>query len=378
MPLTENISSKGLRTMRPIMKSLFLIFCLILLPFVGEAGESKEGSRIVWITEDQKDKDKVMYEFPAVSADGKYLTYQYSEDPREVTLPSGKKVTDFTDDSNWDIYRMRLDGSEPLLRLTNAPTQEDQALFSPDGKTIAYRFWNKGSHDLWLMDADGKNKRPLVEDPQHQEKTPTFSPDGKKVVFFSNRDGVKWNLYMIDLKTRKIQRLTRDHVSDKHPQFTPDGAELIFHSNRAGVRYFDKELGEENTYDIYSLHLTTGKITRLTFHSQARNSKNIGDARHPFISPDGRFITYHVKTYQQDDKNPTQYFRAKRSIHIISRDGKRGVNVTKGDSRFFKHPTWSADGKGIYFVFTEKRKPWDVEYHVGYRDVTDVLKQMKR
>jgi Tol biopolymer transport system component len=307
----------------------------------------------------------VINEFAVASPDGKYFVVQHSEDPRLVTRPDGTKAMDFKETSNWDIYRFNVDGSG-RLRLTDNPASEDQPTWSADGKTIVYRMLNGKSFDLYLMDADGGNKRELLIDPAHDEKTPAFSRDGKKVVFFSDRDGIKWNLYEIDLQTRVVTRLTHDEVEDKHPQYTPDG-HVVFHSSRGSLQV-TLEGGEKfHLMNLWSLDPRTGALAQLT------TSDGMRDNRHAWISPNGKNVAFHSNLIEAERHNPGIYRKEHRELCVATIDGKRSVNVTHGDHRNFKHPTWSADGKGLFFVFKERGKPWNA----GFMDVSAALARLR-
>jgi hypothetical protein len=54
-------------------------------------------------------------------------------------------------------------------------------------------------------------------------------------------------------------------------------------------------------------------------------------------------------------------------------DGARHVNLTHGDFRNYKHPTWAADGKGLFFVFKEKGQSWNA----GFMDVSEALERLQ-
>jgi len=62
---------------------------------------------------------------------------------------------------------------------------------------------------------------------------PCFSPDGKKVVFFSNQHK-NYDIYLKDLRTGVVSRLTHFKGYDMNPVFSPDGSKIVFHSNRDG------------------------------------------------------------------------------------------------------------------------------------------------
>jgi Tol biopolymer transport system component len=343
-----------------------LVLVLLLPVYWWSARQAMPGPAVVrQLTFDEGSPDQVINEFAVASPDGQYVVYQHSEDPKLVKRPDGTTVMDFKETSNWDIYRMRVDGSE-RIRLTDNPASEDQPTWSPDSKTIVYRMLNGKSFDLYLMDADGGNKRILLFDPAHDEKTPAFSRDGRKVVFFSDRDGIRWNLYSIDVATREVERLTKEPVEDKHPQYTPDGR-VVFHSSR-GAPEVTLEGGEEFfLMNLWTLDPTTGAIEPLT------SSEGMRDNRHAWISPDGRLAAYHSNVLREDRHQAGLYRKGHRDLWITSLDGQRRVNLTQNDHRNFKHPSWAADGKGLFFVFKEKGTAWNV----GFMDVSEALKRLE-
>jgi Tol biopolymer transport system component len=50
--------------------------------------------------------------------------------------------------------------------LTNSPSQDLGATFSPDGSYIAFMSDRGGGWGIWIMEADGANPRQLVNVPQ--------------------------------------------------------------------------------------------------------------------------------------------------------------------------------------------------------------------
>jgi Tol biopolymer transport system component len=362
----------------PLRKKLWvlvppLIGLLLVIPAYSRTGHDRIAgpARVKQLTFDTGGSDEVINEFAVASPDGKYFVVQHSEDPRLVNLPDGTKAMDFKETSNWDIYRYNTDGSG-RLQLTSDPASEDQPTWSPDGKTIVYRKLNGNTFDLYLMNADGSNKRELLIDPAHDEKTPAFSRDGKRVVFFSDRDGIRWNLYAIELATRKVERLTHDKVEDKHPQYTPDG-HVVFHSSR-GATHVTLEGGEAfDVMNLWSLDPETGALAELTSSDSFVSAYGMRDNRHAWISPDGRYVAYHSNVIEADRKHAGIYRKRHRELCIATVDGSRRIFLTPGDHRNFKHPTWAADGKGLFFVFKEKGHAWNA----GFMDVTEALERLE-
>jgi TolB protein len=64
------------------------------------------------------------------------------------------------------------------------------------------------------------------------EAQPAFSPDGKRVAFVRWMKG-SWDVFVIDLATRRERRLTRSSADELYPAWSPEGARLLITRNRA-------------------------------------------------------------------------------------------------------------------------------------------------
>ena len=117
---------------------------------------------------------------------------------------------------------------------------------------------------LFLLTADG-----LVEsltDPYYDAREPQFSPDGKAVVFHGYRNGT-WDIWRVDIASKKLTALTNDAFDDREPNFTPDGNAVLFSSDRPG----NQDSVSENSankktdgYNIWQLDLTNNNLSQLT------------------------------------------------------------------------------------------------------------------
>ena len=79
--------------------------------------------------------------------------------------------------------------------------------------------------------ADGANPDLLTD--RSGDLTPAPAPDGRQVAFMSDRDG-NWEIYLLDLESRAVTRLTDNKASDGLPIFSPDGSQVAFVSDREG------------------------------------------------------------------------------------------------------------------------------------------------
>jgi len=121
--------------------------------------------------------------------------------------------------------------SSQLVMINNA---FDGAL-SPDGRRIAFVRETNGNYDIWVQDVDGGEVVQLTNSP-FGDFEPAWNADGTKLAFVSNRDSegevTNTSIYMMDIATGKIERLTNAlRAIDGGPTWL-DANTVVFHSNR--------------------------------------------------------------------------------------------------------------------------------------------------
>ncbi|MCK4223682.1 MAG: PD40 domain-containing protein [candidate division Zixibacteria bacterium] len=168
--------------------------------------------------------------------------------------------------------------------------------WSPDGQKVALVGVAKnGYSDLYLYDLQSQLLTRLTND-IYEEKDPNWSPDGECITFVSDRG--TWgeegflNLFLLTLPENKITPLTSGAHRDLAPDWSPDGTSLVFSSDRNG------------SYDLYLLSLPlendSSQISQLTSF--------LTGAFDPSFSSDGKTIFF------------TAYERYGFQIHKISLD----------------------------------------------------------
>jgi TolB protein len=102
--------------------------------------------------------------------------------------------------------------------------------WSPDGAAIAFDAVIGDNFDLYVADTGGLNLQRLTQSPAIDAR-PEWSPDGTKLLLNSTRDfgsvhgDDQWDhfeLYLLDLETRKVRRLTENDKFDAHPDWCVD------------------------------------------------------------------------------------------------------------------------------------------------------------
>lgn len=107
--------------------------------------------------------------------------------------------------------------------------------FSPDKKQIAWvRPSTDGSQDIVLGDKNMKNAK-KISTKSAKYRDLAWSSDGQKIAFSSNfSDPSNFDIYILELSSNCVTRLTFDAGLDIQPQFSSDGAKLLITSNRNG------------------------------------------------------------------------------------------------------------------------------------------------
>ena len=126
--------------------------------------------------------------------------------------------------------------------------------------------------DLWTSRLDGSDVRRLTT-ADGDEQNPVFSPDGKMIAFSANYDG-NADVYVIPSSGGTPKRLTYHPDADIVQGFTPDGKSVLFTSGRSSYT---------NRYtQLFTVSIEGGPETKLPIPNAARAS----------YSPDGRRIAY--------------------------------------------------------------------------------------
>lgn len=160
--------------------------------------------------------------------------------------------------------------------------------WSPDGKKLTFSAKAGEMDRLYISDV---KKRKLIKDYKlglDGVYSPAWSPDGKQIAFMGLK-GIQSDIYILTLENEKLHRLTRDIFSDMDPNWSPDGTKLVFVSDRKhylnqeplGFRMQDHDYGQK---DVYLLDVKSGSVSRIT--------DTEFDEKSPVFSPDGSLLAY--------------------------------------------------------------------------------------
>jgi TolB protein len=163
------------------------------------------------------------------------------------------------------------DGYNPRVILESGQPIMSPA-WSADGQWIAYVSFESRLPAIYVQQVNSGVRR-LVSARAGVNNAPAFSPDGRQLALTLSGSGGNLDVWLLDLATQRLTRLTDDPAADTEPAWSPDGSSIYFTSDRAG--------GPQ----IYKLSIANpSRVQRITFDSSY-------DAR-PAVSPDGKHLAF--------------------------------------------------------------------------------------
>jgi TolB protein len=203
---------------------------------------------------------------------------------------------------------------------------------SPDGRSLAFASDRDGAWDIYVLDLTSNTVR-RITDTAAYEGWPTWSPDGRWLAVESYADGDLdiWVL-SIDGSSPPIQ-LTNEIGADTSPAWDPQGRRIAFISDRSGQP--DLYLADLDVAD-------TGRFRNLTETETA-------DERDPAFDPGGGWLAYSASQQGMDQ------------LKVMNlAPGGRAAEIGQGVA-----PTWSPDGSVLLTSIRGGNRRWSAAYPVG-------------
>jgi tricorn protease len=156
-----------------------------------------------------------------------------------VWSPDGRKIAYFSDESGeYEIYVANMDGDRKAVRMTTHKDGYRHTLrWSPDSKKLAY---TDQTLTLYILDTETK-KTTRVDKSEYENIDVSlhlkpiydfnWSPDSRYIAYTKMDADLVYKIYIYDLADKHIQQVST-HYNDFNPVFSKDGNYLFFISNR--------------------------------------------------------------------------------------------------------------------------------------------------
>lgn len=228
----------------------------------------------------QVDKSNASDQICTIHADGssqRQLT-NASDNQDASFSPDGRSILFVSNRTGkYEIYEMDFSGN--TTQLTNLNSRLSLPAVSPDNQWIAFSNRINGDDQIWLADREGKDARVLFASEGESAVAPTWSPSGDQILFALGDDpgDLAKQLFVIN-RNGGEPRLLNDNL------LTPGRTDW---SHQDLIAYFTGEVWNRNVWTL--LPDGTG-MTQVT---------DGGNAQSPSFSPGGRYVSYTAYTNVQ-------------------------------------------------------------------------------
>ena len=256
------------------------------------------------------------------------------------SVPGSIQAPNWTRDGRYLIYN----SAEGLMYRydlkTNTPSQlktglavnnNNDHVLSFDGKMLALsNYMGKHISTIFTLPVEGSdNPTKITSEDSGHSYMHSWSPDGKKLIFAGYRNK-QYNLWSIDIKTKKETRITHLTTIDDGPEYSPDGKWIYFNSVRTG------------TMKIWRMKPDGSQPEQVTFDEY--------NDWFPHFSPDGKWIVF--ISFPKEIDPTTHPFYHKVTLKLMPASGgvPKIVAYLYGGQGSINVPSWSPDSKRIAFV----------------------------
>ncbi len=298
---------------------------------------SPDGKRVVYVRTfadimgDQRHSNLWIINFDG--SGNRPLTTGKFTDANPKWSPDGTQLT-FTSnrEGGTQVWRMWMDGTPQMAKLTNVQQAPAGLNWSPDGKWISFT--------MLVPDTTPSKIATLPAAPEGAHWAEPAKVIDKLVYRFNGAGYLKpgyTHVFVVPADGGTPRQISSGNFQHgglpyraSEAVWTPDGRSILISANR----HADWELEPLNT-EIYDFNVADGAVKALT--------TRMGPDGAPVVSPDGKQIAY----IGFDDKR--QGYQVPK-LYVMNRDGSSPHQVTITLDRDVQQPQWAHDGKGVYFL----------------------------
>ncbi|MGH9414561.1 MAG: S9 family peptidase [Terriglobales bacterium] len=292
------------------------------------------------------------------------------------------------------IWMANVDGSQNLQLTDSATSSESSPQWSPNGKYLAFTSGRPGpaaGGQVWLLNRQGGEAVQLtavvgalhgfvwspdsqklalvIEDPSaatlykrahHGKAQPPQPVVIKHYLFEADTVGYltgrKTHIYIFDIATKKLTRLTDRRYDQSQPAWAPDSRRIAFFSNH------DPHPDREYTGQLYEMDVRPGAVAKQL------TPEDFYAGGQPAWSPDGRWIAFSKGTA------PKVHMYSMARLAVVASDGSSGPRLVAPQfDRAVASPHFTPDGNGIIVTVTDDRSQYPARFSVADGSETKLL-----
>lgn len=206
---------------------------------------------------------------------------------------------------------------------------------SPDGNSIVFNY--KGN--IYSVPTKGGKATPLTLS-EHYDYSAVWSNDGKKIAFASDRYG-NFDVYVMPAMGGEGKRLTFHSNAEKPSAFSPDDQNIIFSANRQDL-HTHVQFPSGAMAELYNVPVAGGRVDQII----------TSPAHDATFSPDGKKIIYHDRKGYEDEWRKHHTSSVTRDIWVYDTETDAYTQLTswEGENR---NPVFDTNGDDFYYLTEE-------------------------
>lgn len=211
------------------------------------------------------------------------------------------------------------------------PMAMSQPSVSPDGRRIAF----VAGGSIWTVAASGGAAHLLVSDAGHADSRPLYAPDGHRLAFQVGGDGDARGIYVLDLDSGRVRRLTWSDGADQLDAWSHDSHWIYLSSSRDNIG---------GMLGVYRVRADGGTPMPVSLEAYRNESMSAP-------SPDG-----HELALVGGGMGDFQWWRHGHShldegaVWLLRDDGSHHYRRLTPDDARAEWPMWAADGHTLYYM----------------------------
>lgn len=324
---------------------------------------------------------------PQCSPDGKWVAYVVG-------------TTDIKDDKHGShIWMVRTDGSQNM-QVTESQESEGGPEWSPDGKYLSFTSGRPGKtkgDQVWLLNREGGEAQQLTDIKKGHLQAYEWSPDSKRLAlviqdpnpqepeehkeaggkpkppkpivisrYHYRQDVVGYllanqhtHIYLFDIGTKKMERLTKSDYDESGPVWSPDGTRIAFLSNH------DAHPDRDPIPQVFVADAQPGSVEKQITHYAERGTRG-----KLAWSQDGKWIAFLLGDEKKWDAYGMEH------LAVVASDGSAEPTIlTEKLDRSVSAPYFSEDGKSVVAFEEDDRNEYPISVDIANQEVRKLVEQ---